>query len=442
MLLFLYNLVLPIFLLATFPFYLKRMLKRGGYARNFSQRFGFYSKRLTDRFVEGGWTWIRAVSVGEMVMAIRLLDELKRQFPDLRAVISTTTSTGYALGQQRREDRPWLEIIYSPIDFYPIVHACWDRIRPHEVILIDSDLWPSFLAVARANRSPVHLANARLSPRSEKRYKKLRNLTGALFWQNVTTVFAQDELDAVRWNRVGVAAERITVPGSMKYDTEDLVAGIDSRFPGWLEKNGFDLDRPILLGGSLHSGEEELLISCYRLLQTEFPRLFLILVPRHAERTPEIVQVLQKENLRFTLRTNANFERDPCVLVVNSTGELREWYATASVVVVGKSFCGVGGQNPVEPILARKPVVVGPHMENFQYLVEGLRKVGGILQLDSPGALAPTIAELLRNPTAASGLVDHASEALSQHQGAIRRTASVIVAQRQGIPSNFKTNAG
>jgi 3-deoxy-D-manno-octulosonic-acid transferase len=96
MLLFLYNLLLPIVLLITFPFYLRRMLKRGGYARDFAQRFGFYSKRLTERFAEGGWTWIRAVSVGEIVMAIRLLDELKRQSPGLRAVISTTTSTGYA----------------------------------------------------------------------------------------------------------------------------------------------------------------------------------------------------------------------------------------------------------------------------------------------------------------------------------------------------------
>jgi len=430
MLLFLYNLLLPIVLLVTFPFYLRRMLKRGGYARNFTQRFGFYSKRLTKRFAEGGWTWIRAVSVGEIVMAIRLLDELKRQSPGLRAVISATTSTGYALGQQRRENRPWIEVIYSPIDFYPIVRACWGRIRPYEVILIDSDLWPSFLAVARAHRSPVYLANARLSPRSEKRYDKLRSVTQALFWRNVAAVFAQDEVDAVRWSRIGVPAERITVTGSMKYDTEDLVSGTDARFPSWLKKHGIDLGRPILLGGSLHPGEEEILISCFHSLRAEFPELFLILVPRHAERTPEIVRLLQRENLRFTLRSDPNFERDPSVLVVNSTGELREWYSTASVVVVGKSFCGIGGQNPVEPILARKPVVVGPHMENFQYLMDELRKVGGIIQLHSANALVPTIADLLRNPSAASGLVARASEALSKHQGAIRRTASVIVAQR------------
>jgi 3-deoxy-D-manno-octulosonic-acid transferase len=430
MLLFFYNFLLPFVLVITFPFYLRRMLKRGGYGQNFAQRFGFYSKRLTERFAEGGWTWIRAVSVGEMVMAMRLLDELKRQSPGLKAIISTTTSTGYALGQQRRKDRPWIEIIYSPIDFYPVVSACWNRIRPREVILIDSDLWPSFLAAARAHRSPVFLANARLSSRSEKRYDKLRSVSKTLFWRNVTAVFAQEKVDALRWGRIGVPVERITVTGSMKYDTDDPAFGTDSRFPAWLEKHGVDPGRPILLGGSLHPGEEELLIASFHLLRTEFPGLFLILVPRHAERTPEIVQLLQKENLQFTLRSDPNFEHSPCILIVNSTGELREWYSTASVVVIGKSFCGIGGQNPVEPILARKPVVVGPHMENFQYLVDELQRSGGIVRLRSANELVPAIAELLRNPLTASGLVARASEALSQHQGAIRRTAAVILAQR------------
>ncbi|MBV8141578.1 MAG: hypothetical protein JOZ60_05980, partial [Verrucomicrobia bacterium] len=143
MLLFLYNILLPIALAFSFPFYLRRMLKRGGYARNFSQRFGRFSKEMTDRFAEGGWTWIRAVSVGEIGLALRLIEELKRQSPDFKAVISTTTSTGYALALQRRANRPWIEIIYNPIDFYPIVSFCWKQIRPREAILIDSDLWPS-----------------------------------------------------------------------------------------------------------------------------------------------------------------------------------------------------------------------------------------------------------------------------------------------------------
>jgi 3-deoxy-D-manno-octulosonic-acid transferase len=430
MLLILYNILLPLALLVSFPFYLRRMLKRGGYSRNFSQRFGVYSKELADRFAEGGWTWMRAVSVGEIVMAFRLIEELKRQFPDFKTVISTTTSTGFALGEQRRENRTWIEIIYNPIDFYPIVEACWQKIRPQEAILIDSDLWPSFLALAKEHRSPVYLANARLSRRSEQRYIKVRNIARTLFWQNLTTVCAQDPVDAERWQRIGVPSNRIRVTGSMKYDTENLASEINLRFSVWLEEHGVKATRPILLGGSLHPGEEDLLLSGFQLLLAEFPQLFLILVPRHVERTPEIVQLLRARNVRFTLRSEPDFRHDPSVLLVNTTGELRDWYSTATVVVVGKSFYGKGGQNPVEPILASKPVVVGPHMENFQYIVDELRKAGGIVQLHSADALVPTLADLLRNPSAASLLVARASKAMAQHQGAIRRTASMIIENR------------
>ncbi len=432
MLLLLYNLLLPIALIVTFPFYLRRMLKRGGYAKGFLQRFGIYSPELRKRFAGQEWSWVRAVSVGEIGMALRLVEELKRQSPDFRAVISTTTSTGYALGQQRRENRDWIEIIYNPVDFYPIIQQCWKRVRPREAILIDSDLWPSFLAIAKLNCCPVYLANARLSHRSEKRYTALRAITRPLFWENVTTLFAQDREDAARWKRIGFPAERITVTGSVKYDTEDLPNGTVSRFAEWLISHGVGSERPVLLGGSLHRGEEELLVSSFRTLQAEFPDLFLILVPRHAERTPEIAQFLRVSSIPFTLRSEPDFKQNPAILVVNSTGELRDWYATATVVVVGKSFYGIGGQNPVEPILVSKPVVVGPHMENFQYIVDALRKAGGIVQLHSSDALSSAIADLLRNRSAAASLTSRASAALAQHRGSIRRTATAVLSGRRG----------
>jgi 3-deoxy-D-manno-octulosonic-acid transferase len=430
MLLLLYNLLLPLALIVSFPFYLRRMLKRGGYAKGFLQRFGIYSPEIATRLAGREWSWVRAVSVGEIGMALRLVEELKRQSPDFRAVISTTTSTGYTLAQQRRENRDWIEIVYNPVDFYPIVQNCWKKLRPREAILIDSDLWPSFLAIAKSNRCPVYLANARLSQRSEKRYSRLGAFTRPLFWQNVTTLFAQDEEDAQRWKRAGFPAERMMVVGSVKYDTENLPNGKGGRFTEWLESHGVKNGRPILLGGSLHDGEEELLVSCFKTLQTEFPDLFLILVPRHAERTAEIAQFLRAWNVPFALRFEPDFRENPPVLVVNSTGELREWYATATVVVVGKSFCGIGGQNPVEPILASKPVVVGPHMENFQYIVDALRKAGGIVQLHSADSLVSAIADLLRNPSAAASLVSRASKALAQHRGSIRRTAAAILSAR------------
>jgi 3-deoxy-D-manno-octulosonic-acid transferase len=428
MLLFFYNLLLPFALLISFPFYLRRILKRGNYARNFGQRFGLYSKPLQARFVEGKWIWIRAVSVGEVGMAMRLLHELRKQDPTLRALISTTTSTGYLLGLEQAQNQEWAEVIYSPIDFLPIVKTCWNRIRPRAVIMIDSDLWPSFLAVARGSRTPIFLANARLSQRSERRYRLLRLLTQPLLWDHVTTLFAQDEVDAQRWAETGVSTDRIITTGSMKYDTEDFVSQNNPRFIQWLEERGINSARPVLLGGSLHPGEEELLLSCFELLRSEFPDLFLILVPRHAERSPEIAKLLEKERIAFALRSDPQISKSASVLVVNSTGELKDWYQTATVVVVGKSFCGIGGQNPVEPILANKPVIVGPHMENFQFLVEELRKGGGIIQLETVERLPATVADLFRNPAHATMLVERAAKALAFHKGSIRRTASRILA--------------
>jgi len=430
MLILLYNLLLPLALLISFPFYLRRMLKRGGYARNFLQRFGFFSRRLRRRFSEGRWTWVRAVSVGEMMLALRLIRGLKERDSQLQAVISTTTSTGYALGL-KQADPTWTEVIYSPIDFYPIVSWVWRQINPLETLLVDSDLWPTFLAIAAATGVPSHLTNARLSPRSERRYRSMRLLSRELFWKKLTTVCAQDENDAVRWASLGVGRDRIFTTGSIKYDTVETEGAERADFSHWLRSRGFDLKRLVLLGGSLHPGEEQLLIDCYLELTAKFPDLFLILAPRHAERTPEVERLLQKAEVRYTLRSDPGFRPATSALVVDSTGELRDWYHTATVVVMGKSFRGVGGQNPVEPILAGKPVICGPHMENFDYLIQELRRARGIIQLESESKLASNVADLLISPERAVRLVTNAESALMQHQGATNRTVELILQARR-----------
>ncbi len=426
MLLFLYNLFLPFALLFSIPFYLRRMLKRGGYARNFVQRFGFFSTALRQQIAGKTWTWIRAVSVGEMLLALRLAAELRRQDPEFRAVISTTTSTGYRLGLNRA-DAAYLQVIYSPVDFYPILQRVWRFIRPTRVVLIDSDLWPSFLALAQHTNVPVFLANARLSSRSENRYLRRRWLSMPLFWKRLNAVFAQDSKDAGRWERLGLPSQKITVTGSIKYDRAGLVTEHNLRFVEWLEQRGIASDRPVLLGGSLHPGEEELLFQAFQQLREKHPALFLILVPRHAERAPEIEDLLGKEPVSFTRRSNPIFSPDTAVLLVDSTGELRDWYETATVAIIGKSFRGVGGQNPVEPLLAHKPVVCGPHMENFRFLVEELVAENGIKQIASDQDLVPALDRLLADPDAANRMVKRAETVLAQHDGATALTARLIL---------------
>jgi 3-deoxy-D-manno-octulosonic-acid transferase len=426
MTLLLYNLFLPFALLFSLPFYLRRMLKRGGYARNFVQRFGFFSTSLRKDIAGQTWTWIRAVSVGEMLLALRLAVELRRQDPQFRAIISTTTSTGYRLGLERA-DTDYLRIIYSPVDSYPILQWVWRLIRPTRIVLIDSDLWPSFLALAEHKGVPVYLANARLSLRSENRYTRLRRLAVHLFWKRLTAVFAQDAKDADRWKSLGVRPNKVLVTGSIKYDRAGTVTEPNLRFIRWLEKQGIASNRPVLLGGSLHPGEEQLLVQAFLQLQKKHPTLFLILVPRHAERAPEIEELLHELSLPFTRRSDPAFSPETPILLVDSTGELRDWYETASVVVIGKSFRGIGGQNPVEPLLAHKPVVCGPHMENFRFLVEELVAENGIKQLSSETDLVPVLDQLLTDPAEAGRMIKRAESVLAQHDGATARTARLIL---------------
>jgi 3-deoxy-D-manno-octulosonic-acid transferase len=423
MLLFLYNLVLPLFLLVSFPFYLRRMIRRGGYARNFFQRFGFFSKRLRSDFSQGNWSWVRAVSVGEVLVAIRLIEEIRRQDPSFQAVISTTTSTGYQLALDRAPD--WSRVIYSPVDFYPLLRPIWRLIRPQSVILIDSDLWPSFLAIARQERTPVFLANARLSPRSEARYLRSQRFAKPLFWDRLSAILSQDPHDAERWTRLGLRSDQVVLTGSIKYDTADNPANL--RFADWLKEVGIDPGRPCLLGGSLHAGEEALLIQVFRRLSANFPHLFLILVPRHFERTPEVEKILRELSIPYARRSEPDFSENPSALIVDSTGELNDWYQTASVVVIGKSFTGIGGQNPVEPLLARKPVICGPHMENFKFLVEELVREKGIVQLADESGLTEAVEHLLTNSKAASELVANSDRVLAQHRGATERASRFIL---------------
>ncbi|MBV8214322.1 MAG: hypothetical protein JOZ08_13990 [Verrucomicrobia bacterium] len=428
MLLLLYNLLLPLFLLVSLPVYLRRMIRRGGYARNFFQRFGFFSQRLRSELGQGNWSWVRAVSVGEVLVAIRLLEEIRRQDPTFRAVISTTTSTGYQLALDRAPG--WSRVIYSPIDFYPLLRPIWRLIRPQTVILIDSDLWPSFLAIAHQEKTPVFLANARLSPRSEARYHRFHRFTKPLFWDRLSAILSQDPHDAQRWTRLGLRSDQVFLTGSIKYDTADASANF--RFVDWLQHQGIDPGRRCLLGGSLHAGEEALLVQVFRSLLPKFPDLFLILVPRHFERTPEVEKILRELSIPYTRRSEPNFHQDTLVLIVDSTGELNDWYQTASVVVIGKSFTGVGGQNPVEPLLARKPVICGPHMENFTFLTEELVREKGIIQATDESALISAVEHLLTSSKAASEMVANSDRVLAQHRGATGRAASLILGHRAG----------
>ena len=381
--LLIYNLLLPLALLVGLPRYLIKAIQRGGARKNFAQRFGRYDQALLDRWQQEGSqrTWIHAVSVGEVLVGLKVIQAFLDADPELRLVLSTTTPTGYRLAKDECPNS--VCVIYNPVDLPWVVRGALNRIQPDHLILVEAEVWPNLVYQAQSRGVKVSLVNARLSGRSERRFNKFGALTRPLFGM-LDCVCVQFERDIVRWEGLGVKADRIHETGSIKYDEEEQEKPVEqiAEMEKVLRNLGVDPDQPILLAGSTHAGEEALIGTVYQKVCEAVPGLVCLVVPRHVERAAEVVKDLEAIGLHPQLRTECgenSSQKEPvsdsgksCCLLVNTTGELRAWYHLASVVVIGKSFLGKGGQNPVEPIMAGKAVITGPHMENFKAVMNQL----------------------------------------------------------------------
>ncbi|MES2570590.1 MAG: 3-deoxy-D-manno-octulosonic acid transferase [Verrucomicrobiota bacterium] len=423
--LFVYNCFFPLVFLALLPGFARRMLRRGNYRKNFGQRLGLY--RDPDRlpFERGDWTWIHSISVGETLVALKLARQMYHHDRTLRVVLSVTTSTGFAVAWQGREE--WLEVVYNPIDLISIAREALDTFRPGRVIFIEGEAWPNLLAECRRRGIFTALVNARLSPRSGARFRRFRRWTGPIFAM-LDRIAVPEQEDIARWESLGAVPESLRHTGNIKFDL--AAAGTGTRaeeFRALLRPLGVTDATRIIVAGSTWAPEEEMLLNIFAELRREFPDLFLILVPRHVERVSSLPT---GGSLRITRRT-ALPSADPCdVLLVDTTGELRDWYELATVVFVGKSMPGiaeVGGQNPAEPAILGKPVLFGPHMENFAPVVQLLLAHDAAVQVADSTALAKAIRTLLSDPARRHSLQSRAASALSAHQGATERTAKLLL---------------
>jgi len=420
--LFIYNLFFPLVFVGLLPGYLLRMLRRGGYREKFAQRFGRYTAEDRARFARGEWIWLHSISVGETLLALKLAREMRGVDPTRHIALSVTTSTGYAVAREAASD--WLEVIYNPLDAPWIVRAALDAVRPQRLIFVEA-IWPNLLAEAKRRGLPVTFV-PRLSPRSEARFRRAAVLTGPIF-RLIDALAVQETDDIARWRSLGVWPERIHVTGNSKFDHAAAGGERVAEFRAILTRLGVAETAPVLLAGSTFAGEERIIAEIFRELRGQFPELFLIIVPRHVERTAEILADLRPLDLRIARRTEDT--RAPAdVLIVNTTGELRDWYHLATVVFIGKSLSAHGGQNPVEPVLAGKPVVFGPHMENFQAIVARWREAEAAVQVADAAELRTRLAELLAQPERRIELARRASEIVAAHAGATARTVAVLLA--------------
>jgi 3-deoxy-D-manno-octulosonic-acid transferase len=417
-----YNLLWPLGLLLFLPSYLAKMFRRGGYRKDFGQRFGFYSSERSRRLHGKSPTWIHAVSVGEVVIALKLAERLHALRPDLNCILTTTTTTGHALAQKSAPD--WMEVLYAPLDFWPIMRRAFRVIAPQRIILIEAEVWPNLVAEAQRRKIPIVLANARLSPRSERRFRRFKILVRPIF-RRLDLVCVPTSEDVERWKNLGPIASQIHAVGNIKYDVSNQP--ISSEAAQRFRETGIDATRPILFGGSTHRGEEQILVDVFCALRPEFPNLFLILAPRHVERANEVEAVLGKRDLRSTRQTTAGSRTQNLdCLLIDTTGELPDWYNIATIVFIGKSLTAHGGQNPVEAISARKPVIFGPHMENFANLAKQLIAEGGALSVQNSQELMEHSRRLLSSPAEREKMANNALRVIQPHREAAIRTAVFI----------------
>ncbi len=369
--------------------------------------------------------WVHAVSVGEVNSIRPLIDALNLKSSQL--CISTTTETGQRLARQLFRDRA--RIFYYPLDWPWLCRKYLRSLDPAAVLVVETEIWPGFIAAAREAGVPVILVNGRISDRSFARYRRIRRALRP-FLRQFDRLCMQSARDRDRIVELGSVASRTGSVGNLKYDYS---LGADTGRAALTRRirNLFGTD-PVWVCGSTREGEEEQILDAYQEARREFPDLRVVLAPRHPRRSDEISGLLRHRGLVHLKRSRLNGFRDtgspgrPEVLVLDSIGELAHLYELARVVFVGGSLVAWGGHNIIEAAHFGKPILVGPHMHNFREMARNFLDGGAALQVRNSGELARRLRELLRSEAARRGLGDNARRILRENRGAVDRTARIV----------------
>jgi len=428
---FLYTIGYSLGFILLSPLFLYKMWRRGKYRENFLQRFGWYSAETRASLANkiAPRCWIQAVSVGEVNVALIFIAALQRRFPELQIVLTTTTSTGYTLAYERLPQE--VELLYFPQDFPWSVRRAYDLIQPDFIVLMESELWPNHLWTGARRHIPIFLVNARMSPRSTSRYRRWKWYSQKVLGE-LSLVCAQSQEDAENFSTLGVPPSRVHATGNLKYDASMPHADVQQVDPvQMLKQIGISPAQPILVAGSTHPGEEEILFDVCRDLRQQFPRLFLVLVPRHVERTRELVELARRKQIKFVLRSDISSQLAPTAkpydcLIVNTTGELKWFYKIATVIFVGKSLVGQGGQNIVEAAVSGHPVMFGPNMQNFRAIAQQFTAAGACVQVQNAAQLRRAAQELLVDSERRNTIVSAAHRVIQSNVGATQRCVELI----------------
>jgi 3-deoxy-D-manno-octulosonic-acid transferase len=445
-----YSFMLTVVFALLAPYFLYQALRHGKYAGSFRERLG----RLPAELRGDGRpaVWVHAVSVGEMIAARPLIESLREEFAGWRVIVSTTTLTGQRLAREHQPGR-YDAVCYFPFDWRFSVRRALDHLRPSLVIILETEVWPNFLRECRRRDIPTVIANGRISPRSFARYRRVRALIGHAL-RDLSLLVMQSKADAERARALG--AINVRVCGNLKYDVAMINEAAQASDPAAAVAEEIDrrfrlsASPHLIVAGSTAPGEEAMLIAALKTIRQQrgLKGARLLVAPRHPERFNEVAALIAQSGFLYARRSmmrvsaattqaapvdsEANSEAAVAdIILLDSIGELAAVYRFASVVFVGGSLVPRGGHNIIEPAQFAKPIIVGPHTENFRQVVSDFAAAAAVVQVaaagdDVSGAFTSALTRLLTDDTAARAMGQRAREILLASRGATRCTVAAI----------------
>ena len=420
---FFYSVLLAVAFVFSAPFYLWKGRGTGKYLRTLADRMGRMPEDMPP--AGGPSIWIHAVSVGEVLAARILVQPLKARFPGHRVFVSTTTLTGNAVA--RDTVRGADGVFFAPFDFRRPVVRVLDHLDPALLVLVETEIWPNLIHHARRRGARIAVVNGRISPRSFPRYRRVRTLLRHVLAE-VDLFLMQGEAHRARMLEMGAPPERVHVVGNLKYDAlrepetpAALRRALGQDGPG---------PRPLWVAGSTVEGEEEAVLSAFTALRRRHAGARVVIAPRHPERFAAVADLVAGSGLacaRRTLLPDGGWNGGD-VLVLDTLGELAQVYPLATVVFVGGSLARAGGHNVLEPAVAGKAIIVGPHMDNFREIASAFLAEDALVQVRDAAGLTDAVSRLFADAAAREAMGARAQRIVARNRGALDRTVDALAA--------------
>ncbi|MGM0549210.1 MAG: 3-deoxy-D-manno-octulosonic acid transferase [Bacillota bacterium] len=434
-----YNLLLSILIVLLLPYYYLKS-KKSGEKLNLKERFAFYDQNLDLLFPAKKVIWLQAASAGETLAAKKLTSELRKKYPDAKIIFSTMTASGKKLAKEKIEAADL--IIYLPFDLNWVVKRAVNLFKPDLFIMIETELWPNLIKALDQQGTKLILASGRISDDSFDQYKYLGSLLADVL-KRVDVFSMQQQEAAAKIEKLGAAADHICINGNLKYDLE-LKTPSQKEIAAKKELLQLREETKVLIAGSTHQGEEEIILELYQQLKVDFPEFKILIAPRYVERREEILELCYKKDISASLYSKLKKEKDKLdqqtdIIIIDTMGELADLYFYADLVFIGGSLIERGGHNIIEPAARAKVVLFGQSMYNFKEQRNFLVDEEVAFEIENIDQFFKKTYQLLANEQYREQLALKAAKLIDQNRGSVKKHLQLIeVLLKQGEDYNAR----